>query len=89
MSEKTLNYATPTVQMPRMCILAIISAVKSKVIDVSEANVTYCRTGSFSNVFGVLSDTDASEMSAHIRIILRTHSYRAAKRSQPQAICIL
>lgn len=62
--------------MPRIWILAIISAVNSSVMDVSTMNVTYCKTGIFSNVFGVLSDTEVSESRAHIRMSPRTHSYR-------------
>lgn len=63
-----------TFQMPRICILAIISAVNNRVMDVSQMNVTYWKIGIFSNVFGVFNDTDASDNKAHIRIIRRTHS---------------
>lgn len=60
--------------MPRMCIFAIISDVNKNVINVSTENVTYCRMGTFSNVFGVLSDTEANDIKAHNRIKRRTHN---------------
>lgn len=45
-------------------------------MDVSTINVTYAKTGTFSNVFGVLSDTEASDSRAHNRMSRRTHSCR-------------
>lgn len=63
-----------TFSIPRICILAIISAEKSSVTVESHTNVKYCINGYRSNVFGVFNDTDASDISAHIRISLRTHS---------------
>lgn len=63
-----------TFQIPRMCIFAIISAVNNSVMNVSQENVTYWRMGTFSNVFGVLSDTEANDSKAHIRINRRTHN---------------
>lgn len=70
-----------TFHMPRICILAIISAVNKSVIDVSQINVTYWRTGNFSNVFGVFSDTEASESKAHNRMSRRTHNWNWEKRA--------
>lgn len=74
-NEKNYFKIKHTFQMPRICILAIISAVNKKVMHTSHINVTYWKIGIFSNVFGVFNDTDASDNNAHIRIIRRTHSY--------------
>ena len=72
---------------PRICILAIISEVKSSVATESQQNVQYCRNGCRSKVFGVFSDTDVSDIKAHSRISRRTHSYgrddRKHSRSTP------
>lgn len=63
-----------TFSIPRICILAIISAVNSIVTVVSQINVKYCRAGWRSNVFGVFSETEANETKAHNRIKRLTHS---------------
>lgn len=65
-----------TFQIPRIWIFAIISAVNSSVMDASTINVTYWKIGIFSNVFGVLSDTEASDSRAHILISRRTHNWK-------------
>lgn len=51
-------------------------------MDVSTMNVTYWKIGIFSNVFGVLSDTEASDSRAHIRMTRRTHNYLLKKENQ-------
>jgi len=63
-----------TFNIPRMCILAIISAVNKNVTIKSQMKVTYWRDGTFSKVFGVFRQTEASETRAQSRINLLTHN---------------
>lgn len=62
-----------TLKIPRMCILAIISAVNKSVTEQSTANVTICIKGYFSKVFGVFADTDIKLKSAQDLNIFLTH----------------
>lgn len=73
---------TLTFSIPRICILAIISAVNSIVTVVSHINVKYCRAGWRSKVFGVLSETEANETKAHNRIKRLTHSCNDANEKK-------
>jgi len=63
-----------TFSIPRMCIFAIISAVKRKVTTRSQQNVMYCRGGCFSNVLGVFRLTDSRLSNAQNLMRRRTHS---------------
>lgn len=62
-----------TFKMPLMCILAIISDVKSIVTQMSTAKVIHCIGTILSKVLGVLQLTDAKLNNAHVLISLRTH----------------
>lgn len=64
-----------TLSIPRMCIFAIISAVKRKVTTRSQQNVMYCRGGCFSNVLGVFRLTESRLSNAQNLIRRRTHSW--------------
>ena len=73
------NHNTPnhrfillTLMIPRMCILAIISAVNMNVTNRSMVNVTYINGGWSSNVFGVLIQTETRLRSAQPRSTRRT-----------------
>ena len=63
-----------TLSTPRMCILAIISAVKRKVTIKSRQNVMYSRAGCSWNVFGVFMLTDIRLTNAQPLRSQRTHS---------------
>ena len=64
-----------TFSIPRMCIFAIISAVKRNVTTRSQQNVMYCRGGCFSNVLGVYRLTDSRLSNAQNLMRRRTHSW--------------
>jgi hypothetical protein len=64
-----------TFSIPRMCIFAIISAVKRNVTTRSQQNVMYCRGGCFSNVLGVFRLTDSRLSNAQNLMRRRTHSW--------------
>ena len=72
---KSKQESSITFSIPRMCIFAIISAVKRKVTIRSEQNVTYCRGGYFSNVLGVFRLTDNRLTNAQNLIRRRTQSW--------------
>ena len=57
-----------------MCIFAIISAVNKNVTIRSQINVTYCKGGTFSKVFGVFRHTDVNDTRAQNLINLLTHN---------------
>ena len=69
-----------TFSIPRMCILAIISAVNRNVTIKSQMKVTYWRDGTFSKVFGVFKQTEANETKAQSRINRLTHNWNHIKR---------
>lgn len=65
--------------MPRICILAIISAVNKQVTKRSQQNVIRCRGGKASKVFGVFKQTQSKLSKAQALINRRTHTWNRKK----------